>query len=187
VPAAGSEFALIPPDNATGNFTKIVWRFTVRIRFDRRDANAVLARPGMSVETAVAVATADGATPAELGKRVGCAFDRAKDVVERTLAREGVREWRLQRHTASALIRQAQRHCRPPGPLERLASVAPAGGPSIPERRNAIAFLPRRPGAVDGRFRDIVRGTCRCGSMTIANRGGIQAARANGSHAGLVR
>ena len=51
LPAAGSEFALIPPDNATGNFTKIVRRFTVRIRFNRRDANAALARPGMSVET----------------------------------------------------------------------------------------------------------------------------------------
>jgi membrane fusion protein (multidrug efflux system) len=50
LPAAGSEFALIPP--ATGNFTKIVRRFTVRIRFNARDAGAALARPGMSVETA---------------------------------------------------------------------------------------------------------------------------------------
>src|SRR4029077_15318193 len=49
LPAAGSEFALIPSDNATGNFTKIVRRFTVRMRFNRRDANAALARPGMSV------------------------------------------------------------------------------------------------------------------------------------------
>ncbi|HTV37393.1 MAG TPA: hypothetical protein VMF12_13255 [Xanthobacteraceae bacterium] len=40
LPAAGSEFALIPPDNAAGNLTKIVRRFTVRIRFNRRDANA---------------------------------------------------------------------------------------------------------------------------------------------------
>jgi membrane fusion protein, multidrug efflux system len=54
-PASGSEFALIPPDNATGNFTKIVRRFTVRIRFNAREPNAGLARPGMSVETAVAV------------------------------------------------------------------------------------------------------------------------------------
>jgi multidrug efflux pump subunit AcrA (membrane-fusion protein) len=55
LPAAGAEFARIPPDNATGNFTKIVRRFTVRIRSNVRDANAALARPGMSVETAVAV------------------------------------------------------------------------------------------------------------------------------------
>ena len=39
LPAAGSEFALIPPDNTTGNFTKIVRRFTVRTRFNARDAN----------------------------------------------------------------------------------------------------------------------------------------------------
>jgi membrane fusion protein, multidrug efflux system len=87
LPAAGSEFALIPPDNATGNFTKIVRRFTVRIRFNSRDGNALLARPGMSVETAVAVSTPDGGSPAELGKRVGCSFDPAKDMVPRTLTK----------------------------------------------------------------------------------------------------
>jgi membrane fusion protein, multidrug efflux system len=85
LPAAGAEFALVPPDNATGNFTKIVRRFTVRIRFNRSDENAALARPGMSVETAVAVSTPDGASPAQLGKRVGCAFDPAKDMAPRTL------------------------------------------------------------------------------------------------------
>jgi len=87
LPAAGSEFALIPPDNATGNFTKIVRRFTVRIRFSPRDANAALARPGMSVETAVAVSTPDNASPTERGNRVSCSFDPSKDMVERTLTR----------------------------------------------------------------------------------------------------
>jgi membrane fusion protein, multidrug efflux system len=87
LPAAGSEFALIPPDNATGNFTKIVRRFTVRIRFNRRDVNAALARPGMSVETAVAVSTPDNASPVELGKRVGCSFDPAKDMAPRTMTK----------------------------------------------------------------------------------------------------
>ena len=87
LPAAGSEFALIPPDNATGNFTKIVRRFTVRIRFNRRDANAALARPGMSVETAVAVSTPDNASPTVRGNRVGCEFDPSKDIVERSLTK----------------------------------------------------------------------------------------------------
>lgn len=87
LPAAGAEFALVPPDNATGNFTKIVRRFTVRIRFNRRDATAALARPGMSVETAVAVSTPDQASPAELGKRVSCTFDPAKDMPPRTLTK----------------------------------------------------------------------------------------------------
>lgn len=87
LPAAGSEFALIPSDNATGNFTKIVRRFTVRIRFNRRDANTALARPGMSVETAVAVSTPDNASPTERGNRVGCKFDPSKDMVERSLTK----------------------------------------------------------------------------------------------------
>jgi membrane fusion protein, multidrug efflux system len=84
-PASGSEFALIPPDNATGNFTKIVRRFTVRIRFNATEPNAALARPGMSVETAAAVSTPDGASPVERGHRIGCSFDPARDVVERPL------------------------------------------------------------------------------------------------------
>jgi membrane fusion protein (multidrug efflux system) len=87
LPAAGSEFALVPPDNATGNFTKIVRRFTVRIRFSPRDANAAPARPGMSVETAVAVSTPDNASPTERGNRVGCSFDPSKDMVERSLTK----------------------------------------------------------------------------------------------------
>jgi membrane fusion protein (multidrug efflux system) len=48
-PASGLEFALLPPDNATGNFTKIVQRIPVKILFDD-PAAAVRVRAGMSVE-----------------------------------------------------------------------------------------------------------------------------------------
>ncbi len=48
-PASGQEFALLPPDNATGNFTKIVQRIPVKITLDPGDALAGLLRPGMSV------------------------------------------------------------------------------------------------------------------------------------------
>ena len=48
-PASGQEFALLPPDNATGNFTKIVQRIPVKITFDAGDKLAGLLRPGMSV------------------------------------------------------------------------------------------------------------------------------------------
>jgi membrane fusion protein (multidrug efflux system) len=51
-PASGLEFALLPPDNATGNFTKIVQRIPVKIRLDD-DMLAGLLRPGMSVEPTV--------------------------------------------------------------------------------------------------------------------------------------
>jgi membrane fusion protein (multidrug efflux system) len=84
-PASGSEFALIPPDNATGNFTKIVRRFTVRIRLNAREPNAALARPGMSVETAVAVSGGGNSSPTESAARIGCSFDPAKDMLERPI------------------------------------------------------------------------------------------------------
>ncbi|MBU6462056.1 MAG: HlyD family secretion protein [Bradyrhizobium sp.] len=48
-PAAGSVFTLLPPDNATGNFTKIVQRLPVRIRVPRDVARQDLLRAGMSV------------------------------------------------------------------------------------------------------------------------------------------
>jgi membrane fusion protein, multidrug efflux system len=79
-PASGSEFALIPPDNATGNFTKIVRRFTVRIRLNAREPNAGLARPGMSVETAVAVTGVATASASAAASRIGCVFDSEKDM-----------------------------------------------------------------------------------------------------------
>jgi membrane fusion protein (multidrug efflux system) len=49
-PASGSQFALLPPDNATGNFTKIVQRIPVKITIDPHDPLAGRLRPGMSVE-----------------------------------------------------------------------------------------------------------------------------------------
>jgi membrane fusion protein (multidrug efflux system) len=51
-PASGLEFALLPPDNATGNFTKIVQRVPVKIVFDGDNLKGLL-RPGMSVEPTV--------------------------------------------------------------------------------------------------------------------------------------
>ena len=47
-PATGARFSLLPPDNATGNFTKVVQRVPVRIRPDKPDPAHPL-RPGMSV------------------------------------------------------------------------------------------------------------------------------------------
>jgi membrane fusion protein (multidrug efflux system) len=48
-PASGQEFALLPPDNATGNFTKVVQRIPVKIALDDGDNSLVALRPGMSV------------------------------------------------------------------------------------------------------------------------------------------
>jgi membrane fusion protein (multidrug efflux system) len=48
-PASGSQFALLPPDNATGNFTKIVQRIPVKIVLDPDQSTAAQLRPGLSV------------------------------------------------------------------------------------------------------------------------------------------
>ena len=50
-PASGSQFALLPPDNATGNFTKVVQRIPVRIQLDDNQPLSERLRPGMSVVT----------------------------------------------------------------------------------------------------------------------------------------
>lgn len=52
-PASGAQFSLLPPDNATGNFTKIVQRLPVRIRVPLDVAREGLLRPGMSVVVSV--------------------------------------------------------------------------------------------------------------------------------------
>jgi membrane fusion protein (multidrug efflux system) len=52
-PASGLEFSLLPPDNATGNFTKIVQRIPVKIRLDPHQPLIGQLRPGMSVEASI--------------------------------------------------------------------------------------------------------------------------------------
>jgi membrane fusion protein, multidrug efflux system len=52
-PASGLEFSLLPPDNATGNFTKIVQRVPVKLVFDDELGLSGRLRPGMSVEVSV--------------------------------------------------------------------------------------------------------------------------------------
>jgi membrane fusion protein (multidrug efflux system) len=53
--AAGPLFSLFPPENATGNYVKVVQRFPVRIRVDKDQDAEHLLRPGMSVEPSVKV------------------------------------------------------------------------------------------------------------------------------------
>jgi membrane fusion protein (multidrug efflux system) len=53
--AAGPLFSIFPPENATGNYVKVVQRFPVRIRFNRDQDPQRLLRPGMSVEPTVTV------------------------------------------------------------------------------------------------------------------------------------
>jgi membrane fusion protein, multidrug efflux system len=67
-PASGQEFALLPPDNATGNFTKVVQRIPVKIALDN---TSIELRPGMSVIPTIATGSrpsvaAEQATPSKV-------------------------------------------------------------------------------------------------------------------------
>jgi len=64
-PASGAQFSLLPPENATGNFTKIVQRIPVRIRLDPKTVQEGRLRPGMSV--VVSIRTHAGAQPTRVG------------------------------------------------------------------------------------------------------------------------
>jgi membrane fusion protein (multidrug efflux system) len=64
-PGTGSIFALLAPDNATGNFTKVVQRMPVKIVLEPDAALGVLVRPGMSVEATI---DTDGARPLSDGR-----------------------------------------------------------------------------------------------------------------------
>ena len=63
-PASGSQFSLLPPENATGNFTKIVQRVPVRVSVDPEVARQGLLRPGLSVVARVDTRTGTTQTAA---------------------------------------------------------------------------------------------------------------------------
>ncbi len=84
--ASGSEFALLPPDNATGNFTKIVRRFTVRILLDPAQPGLDRLAGGMSVRPMIAIGShLDGrAHRGVLGWLSGAFGCEQPDIVEET-------------------------------------------------------------------------------------------------------
>jgi membrane fusion protein (multidrug efflux system) len=54
-PATGSQFALLPPDNSSGNFVKVVQRLPVKIEFNKNDSLISQLRAGMNVNVDVHV------------------------------------------------------------------------------------------------------------------------------------
>jgi membrane fusion protein (multidrug efflux system) len=51
--ASGARFSLLPPENATGNYVKVVQRVPIRIRLKQGEDASHMLRPGMSVEPKV--------------------------------------------------------------------------------------------------------------------------------------
>ena len=62
-PATGAVFSVIPPENATGNFTKIVQRVAVRIALDDADPNLARIRPGLSTIATIDTRSQSGGRP----------------------------------------------------------------------------------------------------------------------------
>ncbi len=62
-PGTGSQFALLPPENATGNFTKVVQRVPAKIALDPGDPMIARLRPGLSAEAMVDIRGEGRATP----------------------------------------------------------------------------------------------------------------------------
>ncbi|MEK7265324.1 MAG: HlyD family secretion protein [Pseudomonadota bacterium] len=75
-PASGAEFSLLPPENATGNFTKVVQRMPVRILVTHAPASVALL-PGLSVTAAVDTRGGDKGPPTAL-------FSPRRDIEETT-------------------------------------------------------------------------------------------------------
>jgi membrane fusion protein (multidrug efflux system) len=66
-PASGSQFSLLPPDNATGNFTKVVQRVPVRVTFSDEVLRNTPLRPGLSVVATIHTRDPDAPKPTLLG------------------------------------------------------------------------------------------------------------------------
>jgi len=89
-PGTGAEFSLLPPENATGNFTKIVQRIPVRIRLITDDDTRAILVPGLSVETTVDTLSekhfVDHAK--KLNKRLDKTVDKQQNKIEKQKERE---------------------------------------------------------------------------------------------------
>jgi len=118
-PASGQEFALLPPDNATGNFTKVVQRIPVRIALDAENRSAIELRPGMSVIPTIATR----ALPATI--------DAASSPSPRPLRGEGRDEGLLSSHSTLGESPSPGASRRPlPASGERYSSASEAKAPA---------------------------------------------------------
>jgi membrane fusion protein (multidrug efflux system) len=72
-PGTGAQFALLPPENATGNFTKIVQRVPVKIVLDPKDPLTAQLRPGLSVTATVDTHSTPVQTAAQPAPQTGSA------------------------------------------------------------------------------------------------------------------
>ena len=104
-PASGAQFSLLPPDNATGNFTKVVQRVAVRVTFPEEVLKEVPLRPGLSV-----VATVHTRDPARRSRRCS-----ARSGSKPSAPEASSRERRRRRDTARRGVAGHRSCCRAGG------------------------------------------------------------------------
>ena len=103
--AAGPLFSLFPPENATGNYVKVVQRFPVRIRLNKGEDPQHLLRPGMSVEPRVTFVIADGEDRVQSTAAAEAAKPRSKSLADRRHRHAG------NLHGAARYVDRQRRRC----------------------------------------------------------------------------
>ncbi len=141
-PASGSVFSLLPPDNATGNFTKIVQRIPVRIRVPAAVGKQELLRPGMSVVVSVNTKP-DAADDAPAGSRPPTVVDRRRQLS--AAARQGVSSWPTTTRSSRPERQRRSHRSAPPRRLPGDGVRHVHGDPRHPDRVGLADRDPGRP------------------------------------------
>ncbi len=107
-PASGAQFSLLPPENATGNFTKVVQRLPVRIAVPAEVAREGILRPGLSVEVSVHTRDDNAPPPSIIGALgLGGLVDRIGRTVNRPAEDSGSRSANEGAAPAGAVVARA--------------------------------------------------------------------------------
>ena len=145
-PASGAEFSLLPPDNATGNFTKIVQRVPVRIALPADGPLARLLRPGLSVTVTVDTRTGPSAAAGVgiVGGSVCPTDGRARHRGQGMTLVPSLRRAGFARARVAAGLPTSAAPARPPAPPTPAPGAgAPAREPSLRDWFGVLAMVGR--------------------------------------------
>jgi len=112
VPGSGSVFATLPPDNATGNFIRIVQRIPVRISIDAEDLKRRPLRPGLSVVASIDIRAAAAKGVNDSGVKTA-ASEYTTDVFDRDLAEAKSRADEIVKKNMSGNLDATEAACKP--------------------------------------------------------------------------
>jgi membrane fusion protein, multidrug efflux system len=113
VPGSGSVFATLPPDNATGNFIRIVQRVPIRIAIDPEELKKKPLRPGLSTVTSINIAAPE-AKPANESVVKTAASEYSTEVFDRDLSEAKSRAEEIVRKNVIGGVDGAESTCEAP-------------------------------------------------------------------------